>query len=306
MTTKTQTMGHFRSPEGERAYKKSYAAAMKSLPEPTRTLDITTSYGTIRVYEFTNNQNANSTPIVLLPGRSSGVPMWAKNLAGLARQRTVYALDALGDAGLDVQTKALKNSADQAAWLEETFAQIGLTKIHLVGHSFGGWLAANYAVRFPRRIVTLSLLEPVFVFQGLHWQFYIKSIPASLPFLPKSWRDKMLKSISGSAELDLSDPIARMIADATEHYAIKVPTPSRISVAQLEGLSMPVYGAMAANSPLHNPDAAVALAQKHVKNVTIRSWPNATHSLPMEFPEQVDNELLKFMSANETSQRSGE
>jgi pimeloyl-ACP methyl ester carboxylesterase len=35
--------------------------------------------------------------------------------------------------------------------------------VHLVGHSFGGWLAANYAVRDPERLASLSLLEPVFL-----------------------------------------------------------------------------------------------------------------------------------------------
>jgi pimeloyl-ACP methyl ester carboxylesterase len=92
--------------------------------------------------------------------------MWASNLPDLAATRTTYALDALGDAGLSVQNRAISDAADQADWLDQALAQLPVRNVHLLGHSFGGWLAANYAVRHPERVQTLSLLDPVFVFQG--------------------------------------------------------------------------------------------------------------------------------------------
>src|ERR671911_898830 len=180
-------VGHFRSEEGRNEYAASYAAAMGQLPEPTRTMDLDTDFGTVRVYEFSSARTRGSTPIVLLPGRTSGVPMWEANLPDFAEERTVYALDALGDAGMSVQTRRIGDAADQAAWLDQALARLGEPKVHLVGHSFGGWLAANYAARYPERVATLSLLEPVFVFGGLRWQVYVKSIPASVPFLPRSF-----------------------------------------------------------------------------------------------------------------------
>lgn len=66
-------LGHFRSPGGRRAYAASYAAAMERLPPPSRTMDVATGFGTVRVYEFASTPGA--TPAVLLPGRSSGAPM---------------------------------------------------------------------------------------------------------------------------------------------------------------------------------------------------------------------------------------
>ena len=178
------------------------------------------------------------------PARRCGKPTFP----GLAKERTVYALDALGDAGMSVQTRKIENSADQAAWLDQVLAQLGSPKVHLVGHSFGGWSAANYAIRHPERVASLMLLEPVFVFGGLRWQVYVKSIPASVPFLPQSWRDAMLSDFGGVKEIDPNDPVARMISDATEHYAVKLPVPQRLSQNQLQRLPMPVYAAMAADS----------------------------------------------------------
>jgi pimeloyl-ACP methyl ester carboxylesterase len=297
-------VGHFRSVDGEARYKRSYARAMATLPAPVRTLDVTTSYGSVRVYEFQAlNPVARGagTPVVLLPGRTSGVPMWATNLRGLLAERTVYALDALGDAGMSVQTRAIESSADQAAWIEETFAGLGLPRCHLVGHSFGGWLAANYAARYPARVQTLDLLEPVFVFQGLRWQVYAVTIPAALPFLPQSWRDHMLERIGGVSSLDRTDPMTALIADATDQYALKLPLPDRLTDEQLRGLRMPVYAALAGDSFMHDSAEAVRVAKAAVPDLTIKSWPGTTHSLPMERPRDIDDELLAFFTAHDSA-----
>lgn len=37
---------------------------------------------------------------------------------------------------------------------------LGLDRVHLVGHSFGGWIAAEFAVFFPERIKSLQLIAP--------------------------------------------------------------------------------------------------------------------------------------------------
>lgn len=50
---------------------------------------------------------------------------------------------------------------------------------------------------------------------------------------------------------------------------------------------------------LHDPTVAARVAKANIRTVEVRSWTGATHSLPMEFPKQVDRELLNFMAANE-------
>ncbi len=302
-TSDPSPVGHWRTEAGQQAFAASYAAAMRSLPEPTRTLDLSIDYGTVRVYEFVTPATRSRTPVVLLPGRTASAPMWLDNLPDLAAERPVYALDTLGDAGMSVQTRALVDGADQAAWLDQVLARVigeaRTPRVHLMGHSFGGWSAANYAARHPRRLASLALVDPVFVFQGIRWQIYVKSIPASVPFLPRSWRDRLLGDIGGGGELDLADPLARLISDGMEHYAGKLPLPERLTDAQLQGLTMPVYAAMASESALHDSAAAVAVGQARVRDIRIRSWPGATHSLPMEFPAQLDREVLAFMAEHD-------
>lgn len=289
-------IGHFRSGSDEHSYKQAYQRAMETLPPPTRTLDIPTSFGTVRVYEFkSTTSSASDMPIVLLPGRSSGVPMWGLNLPDLLAKKTVYALDALGDAGLSVQTKKLATPQDQAEWLDQVFQELHLDKLHLVGHSFGGWLAANYAVRFPERLASLSLLEPVFVLQGLRWQVYLQATLAILPFLPQKFRDDMLSKIGGGAKVDRSDPIAALVASATSSFVTNVPQPTQLTTSQLAALNMPVFVAIGGKSAMHNPDAVKTAAEKNLKHATVKVWSAGTHSLPMEFTHEVNAELLNFI-----------
>jgi pimeloyl-ACP methyl ester carboxylesterase len=293
-------VGHFRSATGEQAYLAAYRRAMTLLPTPRSTLDLETTFGRVRVYEFGGaSADRAAIPVVLLPGRTSGVPMWAYNLPDLAAARTTYALDALGDAGLSVQVRPIRDAIDQVDWLDQVLAQLPVRSVHLVGHSFGGWLAANYAARHPERLQTLTLLDPVFVFQGLRWQVYFISLPASLPFLPRSWHTRML-SIIGGGPVDPDDPVARMISEATEHYAVKLPVPKRLTGSQLRGLNMPVYAALAGRSVMHDGVHAADVARADIPHPTVEVWPDATHSLPMEQTATLDRTILAFMATHDS------
>lgn len=157
-------VGHFRSAEGHGEYVGHYQDAMRQLPEPSAVHDISTGYGIVRVYEWSTPETAGGTPVMLVPGRSSGVPMWSANLAGFAASHRVLAFDALGDAGLSVQSAPLTSVEDQAAWVDQLVSKLAPGGVHLVGHSFGGATAAPYARLHPERVHSLTLLEPVFTF----------------------------------------------------------------------------------------------------------------------------------------------
>jgi pimeloyl-ACP methyl ester carboxylesterase len=272
---------------------------MALLPPPRSTPDLETTFGRVRVYEFAAaSADPAAVPAVLLPGRTFGVPMWTKNLPDLAAFRTTYALDALGDAGMSIQIRPVREATDQADWLHQVLARLPVRTVHLVGHSFGGWLAANYATRQTERVRTLTLLEPVFVFQGLRWQVYLISLPALLQFLPHRWRDHMLITVGGDP-IDPDNPVARMISAAVDHYAVKLPLPERFTAAQLRGLRMPVYTALAGRSTMHDGARAADVARAAIPGATVTLWPAATHSLPLEQAAPLGRAILAFMAAHD-------
>lgn len=286
-------VGHFRSVEGRQEYASRYAEAMAALPPPIATHDVSTDLGMVRVYEWSTPATASSVPVVLVPGRASGVPMWSANLAGFARTHRVLAFDALGDAGLSVQAAPLRSFEDQALWIHQVLTKLAPGGVHLVGHSFGGATATVYARQHPAHVRSLTLLEPVFTFANPPARMMGWAVLASLPGLPDNLRDTALGKIGG-VENDGTDPIARMIAAGTEHFAASLPNPSVLSEVEAANLSMPVYVAIADHESLAGGTAAAERAREILPRGTVVVWEQTTHSLPLQVADPLDAALHAF------------
>jgi pimeloyl-ACP methyl ester carboxylesterase len=288
-------LGHFTSEEGKKDFQIAYDEAMAHLLKPNDTKDIKTEFGTVRAYYFTKEENKHKEPLLLLPGRSASTPMWESNLEGLMKERPVYTIDLLGEPGMSVQTKVIKTQKEQAQWLNEVITELGLEKVHITGVSIGGWTSMNLARFYPDNIASVSLLDPVFVFESISLKMVVASIPASVPLVPKPIREKMLSYISGGAEADESEPIAKLIESGMRNYKLTVPGPDQFSNEDLKNINVPVLALMAERSTMHNSEKAVETGTKYVKEIEIENWPNASHAINGEFPEEVNKRILEFV-----------
>jgi Predicted hydrolases or acyltransferases (alpha/beta hydrolase superfamily) len=75
--------------------------------------------------------------------------MWAPNIADFSKDYRVYAIDVMGQPSKSIPAEPIRDAADYAAWLTATLDALHLDHVCLVGMSFGGWLALNYAVAAP-------------------------------------------------------------------------------------------------------------------------------------------------------------
>jgi pimeloyl-ACP methyl ester carboxylesterase len=290
-------VGHFRSVEGRAAYVEAYERGMSALPPPTATYDVPTDLGTVRAYEWSSPAVTGTVPVVLVPGRASGVPMWSENLPGFLEDHRVIAFDALGDAGLSVQSAPMESFRDQALWMEQVLAKLAPSGAHLVGHSFGGATAATYAHRFPDRVVSLTLLEPVFTFAYPPARLMGWAMLSSLPGVPDRVRNAALGKVGG-VEYDPNDEMAKMIAAGSEHFSASLPQPAPLDDDQLQELTMPTYVAIADSDSLAGGGAAADRARRLPKRI-VDVWPDTTHSLPMQAKEKLDSRLKGFWTASE-------
>ncbi len=286
-------MGRFVSPKARAEFDAVYRVGMASLPQPAATHDVPTQFGTVRVYRF---GSTDTVPIVLLPGRAGTTVMWQPNIAGLATHHPVYTIEPLGEAGCSEQAAPLRDGADQAAWLSETLAGLSLDRVHLVGHSFGGWLAANLAVRDARRLASLSLLDPVHTLGRFPAQLLVRSALATLPLVSRWGRPAFLAWINGGRAVSPDDPVAAVVDAGMRTYRIAAPVPEYLTDDHLRSIDIPALVVVAGRSVIHHPQPAYDRARTLIPHCRAELWPAATHSLPAESPHEVDGRLLSFLT----------
>lgn len=114
-------------------------------PDAPVALDVDSYAGTTRLYRW----RGEGTPIVFLHGMGGTGLTWSPYVERLSG-RDVYALDTIGDVGRSEQRAVIEDAAGLARWLDETLVGAGIASAHLVGTSYGGYLALNLAVRVPR------------------------------------------------------------------------------------------------------------------------------------------------------------
>jgi len=255
--------------------------------------DIDTDFGRVRAYRF---GDAPGAPIVLLHARGGTTVVWRPNVPALAERHRVYSIDLLGEAGGSEQTAPIRDADDQAAWLATVLERLEIEAAHLVGVSFGGWLACNQAVRAPQRVGSISLLEPVSTFAPLPLGAIVRTIPTILPIVRNRAVPRFLSWVDarGSAAPE-DDPVGRVIGAGMREYRPALPQPKVFTDDELRLIGVPALVLIAGRSVMHDPQRAFDRAQALIANVQAELWSEATHSISGQFAERVNARVLHFV-----------
>ena len=275
-----------------------YTAAMAELPEHEYG-DIPTSFGTVRVYRF--DGPADDTPVVLLPGRNASTPMWRANIGQLLEHRAVIAIDLLGEAGLSVQDRPITGADDEAHWLDEALAGIGLSRAHLLGVSIGGWTATNAAIRRPGRIASVMLLDPVMTLAPVPAKAVLASLALFPAGVPEALRRRVMSWIAGGARADDSLSEAALIAAAAKTFVIVKAMPRMFTDEQLRALNVPVLALIAGRSVMHDAATATARARRLLPLGQVELWPEASHAMNGEFADEIARRAHRFWDEVDTA-----
>lgn len=96
-------------------------------------------------------------PLLFLHG-VQGLPGWTETLAKLAERFTVIAPDHPGF-GLSETPDWIDDVNDLAFFYLDVLGALANGKVHVVGHSLGGWIAMAMAIRSSAQILSLTLID---------------------------------------------------------------------------------------------------------------------------------------------------
>jgi pimeloyl-ACP methyl ester carboxylesterase len=106
------------------------------------------------------SEGGHGEPVVLLHGFGASADSWNRFAKPLAMRYRVIAPDLPGwGASTRVETASYGYPA-QVERLHQFLSLLKLGRVHLIGHSMGGFIASAYAARYPDKVITLGLIAP--------------------------------------------------------------------------------------------------------------------------------------------------
>jgi proline iminopeptidase len=177
-------------------------------------------------------------PVIGLHGGPGFTHDYLENLLELAPERTVVLYDQLGSG-------RSARPSDPSLWTVDRFAEeletlreaLGFDRMHLLGHSWGGALAASYAIRLPQRVAALFLASPLI--RTSQWLEYCN---ARLRELDDPWLE-VIERREAEGNFDAPDYQAATFAFYQRHFCRIVPWPDAL-LRSFKGMNADVYGTM--------------------------------------------------------------
>ncbi|MEV5434683.1 alpha/beta hydrolase [Streptomyces sp. NPDC052682] len=275
----------------EAVFSAAYDAVLRRWPVEVRSVDVPSAYGTTRVHV---SGREDGVPVVLLPGGGATSMAWSATAGELAATHRVYAVDLMGDIGRSVHDGApLRGVGDLRAWLDALFDELQLDGAHLCGHSYGAWIALNYALHAPHRLGRLALLDPTSCFAGMSPRYLLRALPL---LRPTAGRVRAFHRWETGG--DPEDPVWQAFLDSTAAARrSKVVVMRRPRARDLRTCAVPVLVVLAERSRAHDVRRVAAGARRLLPDPGIVTLPGASHhSLPAERPAELNRLLADFLT----------
>lgn len=132
----------------------------------------------------------NNPPVILLHGINAGAPLALEAMKGLEKNYCIYAVDSIGQASKSAETRLPVKDLSYGKWLSEVIDKLGLTKVDVIGVSYGAFFLSNLIQFSPQKVKKAIYVVPSAFVNGGAWRS-IKdvSIPLIRFYMTKNEND---------------------------------------------------------------------------------------------------------------------
>ncbi len=197
------------------------------MPKP-----IEVQYLTIHGHKRAFVKIGSGPALLLLHGLGCDHTTWLPVIAALSRRYTVIAPDLLGH-GRSAKPRADYSVGGYANGMRDLLTVLGIDKVTVVGHSFGGGVAMQFAYQFPERTERMVLVAPgglgpevspairAITLPGFHTLMGVVTLPGIRHVTKASMRALAGSGISVARDLDEVAEIVDSFKDPRTRTAIR-------------------------------------------------------------------------------------
>jgi pimeloyl-ACP methyl ester carboxylesterase len=234
-------------------------------------------------------------PLVVVHGGGGDARTWRDNIIELSAKYTVYAPDLPGYGG----SQPLEGSyyiPELSRFIGRFAASLGLERFNLVGHSMGGGVALDYALKSPHKIKKLVLVSSLCLGREIAFWVRLFSIPAFLRSLG-ALTISVMKGIKWLAERLNPAEFIMPLSPAAVTVGGNITTFKQQSVVledRLAEVSVPTLLVWGARDPIV-PVRHAYRAAKVIPDCRVKVFQNRGHNVHREELEEFSNTLSGFL-----------
>jgi pimeloyl-ACP methyl ester carboxylesterase len=255
--------------------------------------------------------------LLLLHGLGCDHTTWEPVLAALARRYTVIAPDLLGH-GLSAKPRADYSLGGYANGMRDLLTVLGIDKVTVVGHSFGGGVAMQFGYQFPERTERMVLVAPgglgpdvtpairAITLPGFHQAMGLLTMPGVRQLTRTTLCALAASGIPAARDLDEVARIVESFRDPRARAAIRhvvsavvdwrgqiVTMVDRAYLTQAMPMCV-VWGSGDAVIPVRHAEVAA----EHAPGATVEVIPDAGHFPHKDHPQRFVKILDDFVRMN--------
>ncbi|MEO8893043.1 MAG: alpha/beta hydrolase [Coleofasciculaceae cyanobacterium] len=240
----------------------------------------------------------NGIPLVILHGFMGNKECWLPLIEHLLPHCRCISLDLLGF-GESGKPKIRYDVATEVAFVRQVTLKLELDSFYILGHSFGGWVAAAYALKYPTQVKGLLLAAPGGIrddsfcgrydhLRPLLWQ--IPVVDWVLQLLQLSTKNATIDKIAWFRREINAQPAARSFLVDRIRPEDAIDTVEQ-EIYQLQVPTLVMTGDRDETIPLWHSETYAA----EIPGAKLAIIPDAHHSLPQDYAPQLAALIEQFL-----------